>query len=66
MTHENEPQRASREPSEEEEAKALADLMGDGADPDDGPPLGVVKGPYQPSDRQRPPAPPTPPTPPAE
>ncbi|CAL9329965.1 hypothetical protein SUDANB105_00052 [Streptomyces sp. enrichment culture] len=66
MTYEDEPQRASRELSEEEEAKAQADLMGDGADPDDGPPLGIIKGNYDPKDRQRPPAPSAPPTPPAE
>ncbi|MER7576763.1 hypothetical protein [Streptomyces sp. NPDC126514] len=66
MTHEDEPQPASRKLSEEEEAKELSDLMGEGTDPDDGPPLGVIKGPYQPGDRQRPPAPPAPPTPPAE
>ncbi|OQD51753.1 hypothetical protein BM536_038315 [Streptomyces phaeoluteigriseus] len=67
MTHEAEQQRTPRELSEDEEATALADRMGEDADPDDDPPLGVVKGPYQPSDRHpHPLAPRVPPAPPAE
>ncbi|MFF4590323.1 hypothetical protein [Streptomyces sp. NPDC001388] len=66
MTDETEPRPPSPALPAEEDAEALADLLGEDTEPGEDRPLGVVKGRYQPVDRRRPapPSPPAPPTPP--
>ncbi|QYX75523.1 hypothetical protein [Streptomyces akebiae] len=64
MTDETEPQPTPPALSAEEEAKALRDLLDEGAEPDEDRPLGILRSRYRPADRPRPSPPPTSPAPP--